>query len=241
MEGRPLIGLVPLMDIGRDSLWMLPGYMDGVAAAGGLPVMLPLTEDPAALEQLAALCDGFLFTGGQDVDPALYGQAPDPAMEEVCPARDGMETALLRLALERDRPVLGICRGLQFLNAALGGTLWQDLPSQRPSAVCHRMKPPYDRVAHEVALVPGTPLHGLLGRDEIGVNSCHHQAVRDLAPCLAPMAQAPDGVTEAAYMPGRRFFWAVQWHPEFSFRTDESSRRIFGAFVAAAGAGEAEA
>lgn len=231
---KPLIGVVPLMDIGRDSLWMLPGYMEGVTQAGGLPVMLPLSSDKRDLEQLAEMCGGFLFTGGQDVSPALYGERPLSGLEETCPARDEMETELLRLALEMDKPILGICRGIQFLNAPLGGTLWQDIPGQMPSAVSHRMKPPYDAVAHTVALAPDTPLRALLGRETLGVNSCHHQGVRTLAPDLAVMAAAPDGLIEGVYMPVRRFVWAVQWHPEFSFRTDENSRRIFSAFVTAA-------
>ncbi len=231
---KPLVGVVPLVDIGRDSLWMLPGYMDGVAQAGGLPVMLPLTGNGQDLDRLAALCDGFLFTGGQDVDPALYGQSPLSGLEEICPARDGMETALLERVLALDKPILGICRGIQFINAALGGDLWQDIPTQMPSAVTHRMKPPYDAAAHTVDLVPDAPLGTLLGAAEIGVNSCHHQGVRTLAESLAVMAQAPDGLTEAVYMPGKRFVWAVQWHPEFSFRTDQASQKIFAAFVAAA-------
>ncbi len=231
---KPLIGVVPLVDIGRDSLWMLPGYMDGVAQAGGLPVMLPLTEDGQDLDRLAALCDAFLFTGGQDVDPALYGQSPLSGLEEVSPERDRMETALLERVLALDKPLLGICRGIQFLNAALGGDLWQDIPGQMPSDVTHRMKPPYDAVAHTVDLVPDTPLRQLLGREQIGVNSCHHQGVRTLAGCLSVMATAPDGLTEAAYMPGKRLVWAVQWHPEFSFRTDQASQMIFAAFVDAA-------
>lgn len=119
------------------------------------------------------------------------------------------------------------------MNAVLGGTLYQDLPAQRPSDCDHHMAAPYDREAHKVSLPRGTPLAELLGKEEMGVNSCHHQAVRDLAPRLAPMALAPDGVTEAVYMPERRFVWGVQWHPEFSWRVDERSRKIFAAFTAA--------
>ena len=141
---RPLIGIVPLVDAQRESYWMLPGYMRGVEQAGGLPIMLPLTDDDAALRQLADTCDGFLLTGGQDVSPALYGAAPAPACGETCPARDAMETKLLALALEQDKPVLGICRGIQFLNVYLGGTLYQDLPTEHPSAAEHHQKPPYD-------------------------------------------------------------------------------------------------
>lgn len=228
---RPLIGLVPLVDYQRESCWMLPGYMQGVEQAGGVPVMLPLTRDRGELERLAAACDGFLLTGGQDVAPALYGGADPGRCGELCPERDAMETALLALARAQDKPVLGICRGIQLLNAALGGTLWQDLPTQCPSEVDHHQSGNYASPIHTVALQPGTPLAELLGPAPLPVNSLHHQAVRTLAPALAPMAVAPDGIVEAVYEPGRTFVWAVQWHPEFSWQTDANSRAIFRAFV----------
>ena len=233
MPVKPIIGLVPLIDAARDSLWMLPGYMEGVADAGGLPMMLPLTENGGDLDRLCALCDGLLLTGGQDVSPALYGQTPLPECGETCPRRDAMETGLLRRAMALDMPVLGICRGIQFVNAALGGTLWQDLPTQRPSDVCHRQRAPYDAPSHQVELLPDAPLARLLGKNTLGVNSYHHQAVRKLAPCLRPMALSPDGLTEAAYHPGCRFLWAVQWHPEFAWKTSADARAIFRAFVEA--------
>lgn len=230
---RPMIGVVPLYDSARESDWMLPGYMDGLMKAGGLPVMLPLTEDVAVLELLAERCDGFLFTGGQDVSPALYGAAALPECGEVCPTRDAMEMFLLKYAIAMDKPLLGICRGIQFLNAALGGTLYQDLPMQRPSPVEHHQSPPYDAPVHSVTLLPGTPLHDLLRCDTLRVNSYHHQAVRTLAPQLLEMACSEDGLTEAVCCPEKHFLWAVQWHPEFSFRTDPASRKIFRRFVAA--------
>lgn len=232
MMKKPLIGLVPLVDEGRESYWMLPGYMTGVEQAGGVPVMLPLTSDEEALRRLAGTLDGFLFTGGHDVSPAVYGAPVSPLCGACCPGRDAMEGPLLRLALEKDKPVLGICRGIQFLNAALGGTLYQDLPAERPSAVVHHQEPPYDRPSHPVALLPGAPLEKLMETDTLPVNSCHHQGLKELAPGLAPMAAAEDGLVEAVWMPDARFVWAVQWHPEFAFRTG-ASRRIFGAFVAA--------
>ncbi len=228
---KPIIGIVPLVDIGRESLWMLPGYMEGVKLAGGLPVMLPLTEDPDDARELAALCGGIIFTGGHDVSPEVYGEEALPLCGELCPERDRMETLLLRETLEAGKAALGICRGLQFINTALGGTLYQDLPAQRPSDCGHHMAAPYDREAHKVSLIPGSPIADLLQTGEIGVNSCHHQAIKELSPQLAVMAAAPDGVVEAAYMPGRRFVWAVQWHPEFSYKVDANSRKLFAALV----------
>lgn len=230
---RPLIGIVPLMDYQRASYWMLPGYMQGIEQAGGIPIMLPLTDDEAALAQLADNCDGFLFTGGQDVTPSLYGEPATELCGETSPERDKMERKLLALARELDKPVLGICRGIQFLNAALGGTLWQDLPVQNPSEVNHHQTGAYEAPIHMVQLLPGTPLTDLLHKETLPVNSYHHQAIRVLAPELVPMAQAPDGIIEAVYEPGRRFVWAVQWHPEFSYKVNADSRKIFAAFVGA--------
>ena len=149
---RAMIGVIPLYDFAKSSYWMLPGYLEGLMEAGGLPVVLPLTADGAMLTQIADQCSGFLFTGGQDVTPEIYGAAALPCCGERCPARDEMEQALLPLILERDKPLLGICRGIQILNAALGGTLYQDLPEQHPSEVTHRQAPPYDLPAHEVEL-----------------------------------------------------------------------------------------
>ena len=145
---KPLIGVVPLYDSEKESFWMLPGYMEGIEAAGGIPVMLPMTADDGILEELVGALDGFLLTGGQDVDPALYGAAKSPACGETCPARDAMEPKLLRRALDADKPVFGICRGIQLLNACLGGTLYLDLPAEDERAVDHRMSPPYDRAVH---------------------------------------------------------------------------------------------
>lgn len=231
---KSVIGIVPLIDYARDSYWMLPGYMDGIVQAGGLPVMLPLTGDRGLIGQMAEDCDGFLFTGGQDVSPELYGEARLPPCGECSPERDGMELALLDCALALDKPVLGICRGIQFLNAALGGTLYQDIPAQLSTELEHRQTPPYDRPIHTVAVETGTPLAALLGREELWVNSCHHQAVKNLSPRLRSMARAADGLVEGVFLPEKRFVWGVQWHPEFLYRTDEASRRILRAFVQAA-------
>ena len=235
---KPTIGVCALVDDERESLWMLPGYMDGIEEAGGLPVMLPLTEDRNNIKQLADEFDGFLFTGGHDVSPELYGAARIPECAATSAARDSMETVLFDLAYKADKPVLGICRGIQFINAVMGGELWQDLPTQRPSEIEHHQSPPYDVPVHSVTIEENSPLFALLddlldgGR--LSVNSYHHQAVKTLAPGLGVMAVSEDGLIEGIYDESRRFMWAVQWHPEFSHKTDEASRRIFRAFVEAA-------
>ena len=213
-DKKPVIGICPLYDEKKESYWMLPGYMKMLEAAGAVPVMMPLTVAPGTLAYFLETCDGFLIPGGQDVSPELYGAEKLEFCGVNIPQRDEMDALILKEAIRRDKPVLGICRGHQLMNAVLGGTLYQDLPAQFGEAVCHRMTPPYDAQAHEVTLVAGTPLAELLGMEKLGVNSRHHQAIRALAPCLKPMAVAADGLVEAVYHPDCRFVWGLQWHPE---------------------------
>ena len=224
---------MPLWDDEKDSIWMLPGYMDGLHQAGAVPFIFPFILNGEELAQLAELCDGFLFTGGHDVSPQLYHEQPMEELVSGCEMRDRMETIVLKMAMEADKPVLGICRGIQLINAALGGTLYQDLPLQHPSETNHHGQAPYDEPVHDVEVYRDTPLYDCLEKKIIPVNSYHHQAVKDIAKGLEVMAAAPDGIVEAVYRPDQRFLWAVQWHPEFAYRTDENSRKIFSAFVGA--------
>ena len=229
---RPLIGVVPLWDDSKDSFWMLPGYLKGIEEAGGIPITLPLTCEDSIVRQLAETVDGILFTGGHDISPALYGQEKLDVCEPGCAERDETERMLFTETLRLNIPAFGICRGIQLFNVLLGGNLYQDIPSQMQSQVLHKQQPPYSRSAHAVQLVEGTPLHTLLGEESLSVNSCHHQGICALASGLVIMAQAPDGLAEAVYMPDKSFVWAVQWHPEFTL-DDTVSRVLFSEFVKA--------
>ncbi|MDR2135556.1 MAG: gamma-glutamyl-gamma-aminobutyrate hydrolase family protein, partial [Treponema sp.] len=162
---QPLVGVVPLWDEARNSIWMLPGYLEGVSRAGGLPLVLPLTTEEETLRQASGLCAGFLFTGGQDLSPGLYGAESPALCGPACAERDRMEASLFSIAvMEQGKPALGICRGIQLINVLLGGTLYQDLAAQfKPGAGIHRQKPPYDAPAHGIRVEPGTPLRALLG------------------------------------------------------------------------------
>lgn len=229
---KPVIAVTALYDDEKESLWMLPGYFDGITRAGGIPVMLPLHAEQEDAAELLRTFDGLLITGGHDTMPQTYG-AEDSGKCTVCAARDKMESVLLESALRMDLPVLGICRGIQFINAALGGTLYQDLPSERPSEISHAMQPPYDRGVHQVTVLPNTPLYELLKTETLSVNSYHHQAVRELAPSLEVMAVSEDGLIEAVCRRDKRFVWAVQWHPEFWGHSSREQQAIFDAFLRA--------
>lgn len=228
---KPVIGVMPLWDDEKQSQWMLPGYLDGIRTAEGLPVIFPMTTDKQEIIQLCNMCSGFLFTGGHDVGTDFYGETAIPGMVESCAVRDEMESKIIEIAISENKAILGICRGIQFINAALCGTLYQDLPTQHHTDTEHHMAAPYDREIHKVRIISGTPLADLLGEDIIGVNSYHHQAIKDLSPELQAMAESEDGLIEAVYMPGQKYVWAVQWHPEFSYKDDSKSRRIFESFV----------
>ena len=194
---------------------MIPEYLDAVRSAGGIPVILPLKAGEADIQQAVSILEGVLLTGGPDVG--------------TCPERDALESLVLDSALEADKPVFGICRGIQFINASLGGTLWQDLPTEHPSEISHRQGKPYGQATHRVSL--SGPLRELMGETETAVNSRHHQAVNELASGLSAMAISPDGLIEAAWMPGKRFVWAVQWHPEYLFDKEAESLALFKAFI----------
>lgn len=185
-----------------------------VARQGALPVILPVLPDAAHLAALVDRVDALVLSGGSDVAPATYGEPPLRPEWAGDPARDAYERVLLDAALARGKPILGVCRGAQILNAALGGSLFQDLTHQLPGALVHRDPARYDDNEHTVRLCKQSWLAGLYGAGEALVNSVHHQAIKVLAPGLRACAWAPDGVIEAAGDPQRLLF-AVQWHPEW--------------------------
>ncbi len=230
---KPLIAVAPLVNEKRELQLMQPGYLKGIELAGGAPVVLPVTQDKEVLEAILARCSGVLLTGGHDVDPALYGQETLPECGELSPARDGLENWLIGWALERDMPVLAICRGIQMLNVHLGGTLYQDLPTQRPGGVEHSQQPPYETLVHTVKVEEGSFLAGLIGSGTLQVNSLHHQAVDQVAPGLVVEALSEDAVVEAVHLPGKKFVLGVQWHPEYCCTFQKEAGDIFRAFIRA--------
>lgn len=227
----PIIGLIPLYDDEKESYWMLPGYMKVIEKCGGVPIMLPLTDDEGELEMVYSLCNGILFTGGHDVSPNVYKDTPKATCGIACPLRDKMEAYLLDKCLKNNKPLLGICRGIQFINAHLGGTLYQDLPTEYDCKVEHHMSPPYDRKAHFVEVLEETQLASIIGKGIHPVNSYHHQAIKDISPHVVKMAVSEDGLVEAIAVKNHRFAIGVQWHPEFSYENNEENLKLVKAFV----------
>jgi putative glutamine amidotransferase len=201
--------------------------------------MIPLfDDDPATLRALYDRLDGVLLAGGVDMDPCTFGDPPHPKLGRTDPARDAVEIALARWAVDDRKPILGLCRGLQVMNVALGGTLFQDIEAQVPGALKHDYFPTAgferDYAAHPVAIADGSRLAAAFGAPDVTVNSMHHQAVREVAPALHVSARAPDGLIEAVESGTDHFLVGVQWHPEMFEQSDPRTRRLFRDFIAAA-------
>lgn len=197
--------------------WLLSAYPAAVMTAGGLPVMVP-NEFP--LDKIALLIkklDGLILTGGGDIETSRFNGVESDKVGGVSRERDELELQLVRQALQADLPLLGICRGLQVLNVALGGTLFTDIPAQFPTTPQHNYPSklrPRDFIAHQVTVLPGSLLSMILKLTQLDVNSRHHQAVKDVAEDFVISARAADGLIEALEIPGKRFVLGVQWHPE---------------------------
>ncbi len=210
-------------------------YVDALQKAGAMPVMIPLGLPEEQLSELLSRVDGMLFSGGGDVHPERYGSAPHPLVDFVDEDRDRVEALLVNLAVQRGMPILGICRGMQLINVALGGTLYEDLGDQLLGSIQHDNSEEHwrDYLAHPVQVKQGSLLAEALGCQSTQVNSLHHQGVRQLAASLQASAFAPDGVVEGVELPGYPFGLAVQWHPEW-LQAHLPMRRLFQAFVTAA-------
>lgn len=210
-------------------------YVWAIEQAGGVPVILPVTREPDVIARYLGVIDGLLLSGGVDIAPERYGQTPHPCLGEVDADRDATELPLIQDALAQDVPIFAICRGVQALNVAMGGTLYQDLPAERPSDILHQQatrKMPRHEFSHSIAIADSR-LRGIVGAGEMETNSFHHQALREVANGLVETAHASDGVIEAVESPAHRYVVGVQFHPEDTAPRDERSRRLFEAFVAA--------
>ena len=233
----PLIGITTFRTLSRNNfptIGVNEAYVQSVHQAGGTPVLIPIGLSEQTLVELLPRLDGIIFTGGGDVHPARYGNQPHPLVNSVDEDRDRVEIALFQAAYDRRMPFLGICRGLQLVNVALGGTLYEDLLAQNPQSIKHDFfsdQAP-DYLAHPVTVEQETRLAGILGATRLGVNSLHHQGIRLLAGGLQAIAHAPDGLIEAVQVVDYPFGLAVQWHPEW-LQEHLAMRALFSEFVRA--------
>lgn len=237
----PLIGITTSRkSVKPDGIqvYLNDAYIQAVLEVGGLPVLIPAGLPEGTLAEMLPRLDGVLLSGGGDVDPALFAGQPHPKVYGVDPTRDELEISLVRLAVKDERPILAICRGAQVLNVALGGSLYTHIADQLPGALAHERgsDAPRTRLSHEVEVQAGTRLAAILQPGKVGVNSLHHQGIRDLAPGLKVSATSSDGLVEGAELPGHPFAVAVQWHPEW-LQDHPIQRALFRAFVEAASNG----
>lgn len=245
MEGeatvkRPIVGVSCMNETsagGAALIAVRPTYLRALEAAGAVPLLIHLTDELAVVRALYEQCEGVLLPGGDDLHPCHFGEEPHPQLGPVDAQRDLVELALARWCRDERKPLLGICRGVQVVNVAFGGSLWQDIPSQTPSAIDHRYNTKlrkYDVEAHSVALERDSWLATTLDADALMSNSMHHQALRDIAPGLRVVGRSPDGLIEAVEGTGEGFVVGVQCHPEQLWRKAEPRwQRLFEGFVAA--------
>ncbi len=246
-QHRPVVGIPTqtLQSLGGVSESIPPSwvmsqrYILTLSNAGAIPWMIPLVDE-ATLRGIYEELDAVFLPGGADIDPLTYGAAPHPLCDKTDRERDRVEVSLAKWALEEDKPVLGVCRGMQLINVAAGGTLYQDIAEEMPGAIKHDYFPFSDQnysrdfLAHEVNVVAGTRLADLVGAGAVRVNSMHHQGVKELGHGLVATAEAPDGLIEALEGAGDDgYLVAVQWHPEALTDSDERTRHLFADFIAA--------
>jgi putative glutamine amidotransferase len=208
-------------------------YISAIEYAGGTPIVLPIVEDQECISSFMDIMDGLLLSGGGDIDPSFFNEEPIPELGNIDPDRDRVEMLLSKAALEQDLPVLAICRGIQVLNVAAGGTLYQDISQHSKEILKHRQSAPGWHASHTIQIEPGSLVYDIFGKQTGRVNSFHHQAVRDIADGFYVSARSLDGIIEAIESKEHRFMLGVQFHPEMMFQHHPEAANIFAAFVKA--------
>ena len=227
---RPIIGALAEIDNELSTRVQNP-YIRAIERSGGIPVLFPYVDDGETVEHLVDICDGFFFTGGADIDPKRYGEEPRETIGDVQEPRDEFEFNVFQRVIKTSKPILAICRGAQLVNVALGGTLYQDIPSEVQTKILHKQSEPKFSHSHDVRIMANTPLYEMMRTERIKANSFHHQAIKMLGDGLEIMAVAEDGIIEAVYSSGSQYIRAYQWHPERLFEIDTQNRIIFEDFI----------
>lgn len=232
--GKPVIGVMPQYNEKDTRLMIGADFFGAIAKAGGIPVLLPLFSSVEDVEEILDRFDGFLYPGGSDINPLIFGEDAHLQCGNIIPARDTLELVLLSAILRLKKPVFGICRGIQVMNVALGGTLYQDISAQTATAhknIGHYQKAGDAVLTHSVYVEKGTLLYEIVGKERLFVNSFHHQSCKKLGEGMVVNATAADGVVEAAALKHHKFFLGVQWHPEHLYEISEDMAKIWNAFV----------
>ena len=227
---KPTIGILPnISDEGVISLDR--AYVQAIERVGGIPIILPYAEDLEPLYQMIDCLDGIMITGGGDVAPSYYGEELHEKAGTPCALRDKLDFACFDYAFKKKKPILAICRGMQVVNVALGGTLYQDLPSQFESKILHRQTEGKFESSHSIFVKEGTPFVKVARKEIMTGNSFHHQAIKELAEGLAVMAVSEDGLIEGVYWTGEQYLRGYQWHPERLCTVDVANENIFAEFI----------
>ncbi len=209
-------------------------YIKGVAAAGGIPVIVPITEDKNLLQDITGRLSGLLLTGGDDIDPLLFGEEPHRNLRKIDPQRDFFELELTRIFRDAGKPILGICRGCQIINIAFGGTIFQDIKGQISDITYkHWQEAPLWYPTHSVYIEADTDLENIYGSGKFSINSYHHQSIKDVAPGFIVNARAEDGIIEGIEF-SQDFMLGVQWHPERLWQNNKNNFNLFKYFITAA-------
>lgn len=227
---KPIIGIFPSYDKDKHNIFLDQEYIDAVIQSGGIPFVIPLSENEKNVFEALEQIDGLILSGGTDINPKYYGEENVGKSLGINDFLDKCEAVVIRLAMEADIPVLGICRGMQALNVFCGGSLIQDIPSERGVYITHSIDKP-DMAFHKISIEKASPLSDAIGFGNIIINSYHHQAVKNVAADFSSCAISEDGIIEAIYHKNKKFVLGVQWHPERSHETASDNKKIIDYFI----------
>ncbi len=228
---KPKVGIMPINFEKMGFVVVREHFLRVVIDCGAVPIMLPRTDDRETLKEFIDICDGMVLSGGHDVNPEMYGEKKGDNPDFYDDMLDVMEGYVVEGFMKAEKPIFAICRGMQFLNVHYGGTLYTDINKEYKTDIDHPRDHGFHGIAHSVTVLKGTLLHNIIERTEYGVNSFHHQAIKDMASLFRVCAVSEDGLIEGIYIPGDQYVLGVQWHPELMIDDDKESRILFDSFI----------